>query len=139
VSARIPLDEPTAMNRQRYERSIQLARIVTALLFTLGGIGLVICANLRLQSESFGFVVVIFVSLALLVFLILEQLASAWFATCRGRISLASLLLLTSAACVFFAVFRNSFSLAIVFLSVVLTIAAVCVESRRERRTDDTT
>ena len=119
------------MANQPYQRAVHVSRIATAFLFAAGGAGLIVCASLRIRGmpiyASLGLLAVGAVVFALLV---LEQLAAVWF-TCRGRFSMAGLMLVTAAASIFFAVFRNSTTLAIALLCVGLTIAAACLESRR--------
>ena len=114
-----------------YERFIQVARKCTAVAFAISGIGFALCINLQGGSEARVCGIGMLVSLALAVLLIAEQLFTAWFATRRGRISLAALMLMMAASGVFFAIMRNSISLALVLLTLTLTIISAGLESRR--------
>jgi hypothetical protein len=83
------------MNRQRYERAIQFLGVAAAVVFAVGGAGIVVDANLHIETGACVFLVTILVSAFLLALLILEQLASVWFTTQRGRISMPGLKRLT--------------------------------------------
>ena len=86
-----PLCDADQMNRQRYERAIQFLGVAAAVVFAVGGAGIVVDANLHIETGACVFLVTILVSAFLLALLILEQLASVWFTTQRGRISMAGL------------------------------------------------
>jgi hypothetical protein len=90
-----PLCDADQMNRQRYERAIQFLGVAAAVVFAVGGAGIVVDANLHIETGACVFLVTILVSAFLLALLILEQLASVWFTTQRGRISMAGLKRLT--------------------------------------------
>lgn len=70
-------------------------------------------------------------SLAFVVLLIAEQLFTVWYATRRGRNSLAALMVTMTASGVFFAVMRNSVSLALLLLTLTLTAISAGLENRR--------
>ena len=117
-----------------YERFIQVARKCTAVAFAISGIGFALCINLQGGSEARVCGIGMLVSLALAVLLIAEQLFTAWFATRRGRISLACLMLMMTLSGVFFAVMRNSVSLALLLLTLTLAIISASLENRRRPR-----
>jgi hypothetical protein len=114
-----------------YERFIQRVRICTAIAFAVSGIGLVICANLRLEVPAALFGTVAFACLVIVVLLIAEQLFAAWIATRCSRFSLAALLLLTAAAGVFFAIARASIGLALLLLALAITVISAALEKKR--------
>ena len=114
-----------------YERSIQVARICTAIVFAISGLGFAVCVNLQAESGARVCGIAMLASIASVVLLIAEQLFAAWFATRRGRISLAALMIMMTASGVFFAVLRNSVSLAFVLLTLTLTLISAELENRR--------
>ena len=121
-------------NSNAYERLIQVARIWTAVAFSISGIGFAVCVRLQSPAGARAFGIGMLASLTLVVLLIAEQLFAAWFATRRGRISLAALMLMMTASGVFFAVMRNSVSLALVLLTLTLTAISASLENRRRPR-----
>lgn len=119
-------------NSGTYERFIQVARICTAVAFSVSGIGLVVCANVSIEPGIIVFLIATFVSFAVVVILIAEQLLAVWINARRGRISLAALLVMMAASGVFFAIMRNSVSLALVLLTLTLAIISAALEKKRQ-------
>ena len=64
--------------------------------------------------------------------LIVEQFVAAWWATFRGRISLAAMLVLMAASGVFFSLMRKSVAITIwIFVALVILVSAALEDKRR--------
>ena len=120
------------MRRRQYERAIQTCRIATAVMFAMGGAGIIICARLQLDGVSMTVSsCLLIVAIVVFVLLVLEQLIAAILATFQGRFSVASLMVLTVVAAIFFAFYRKSPALSVFVLCIVGFIVAMSLETRR--------
>ncbi len=124
------------MNSQKYERFIQRVRIGCATLFTVCGLGLVVCANMRFELATAVFGIAFAASFAIVPLLMIEQLVATWMATRHGRISLAALMILMAISGLFFAVMRESVGAALTLLALAVTIVSTAIESKRKPRSE---
>ncbi len=122
------------LERSKYERFIQVTRVVTAWCFVASGVGLVVCSNARIEGGAILFGTGMSISFAVVVMLVFEQLLAAWIRTNRGRVSLAAMLVITAVAAVFFAIMRSSIALAFWTLAFALVFLGAVLEGKRTTR-----